>query len=915
VLELGTDVTLNGVNSYTGEYDRNGYNTIDSLNDWSYNYYSAPPIPSGTNVQGKTYVTPATYYKDEYENKIYGFRLNVKNENKMTINNDHRLWISGYNYQGTSHGDTICFSPGSNLVMESNAQLNTCRDGKIIDSNAIITWNPNAFMHIYPNSEIAYWLNNNVINNGGHIEVDENGTFKVNDNSTVTFSGANTYLKLNPNAKVKLGENAKIEFKDGAYLIADQIAFSAIDVSKPATGLYFENSGGLTSITNCTFTNCHTPINIKNNQSNAGVNKVITNNTFTLPGSSSDRCILAENVFSLDVQNNTFNLGTSGIGIFVKNNYNSSNMQGEGNSNLYNLNIRFNTFNYGTISMILASYATALTPYVVDGNNFNNNSYISLLGRMMSGPVKNNTVSGVLSRAFHFYQSDVDLYNNAVNSKKNILAGNMSVVNLSPSRTEEGLVWVAGRNSMTANGEDNIEYNDGNVNLDNGFNSFFRSANCYHLYGNMYTYGNEYYVRNNCFNYSNNPVSYLLNRNGQLVNIIHQQSTYDCSIYPLSPISWVVRDIGYGHFDSIAVTSAPSLPQVTPEELLLSQASINFGTGNYFEAQNNYKTFINNYPESQNTVDCLYNLYVCIEGLDTIGTQASKDIIYGNLLSYLNSKISSGLYSNDFNDVAYNLTLNCSAQIQDYNAACDGFEFLALYHPNPEVRLLASWDYAEVQALLGTGGAISSKEEKMTDKEFLKYRIDRMNIIMKGDPIKEKMKKTYSVASKKKENNTNKKFANLPKEDADKKVIQIKAEETKLINKAINNLRTIKTYTPAEKNRKQLEDLLLSAGISDLNDRNRNTENIIPTNYDLSQNYPNPFNPVTNIKYQLPKDGFVTLKVYDITGREIAKLVNETKQAGSYIVSFDGSKLSSGIYFYRIQAGDFMQVKKMVLVK
>jgi hypothetical protein len=91
--------------------------------------------------------------------------------------------------------------------------------------------------------------------------------------------------------------------------------------------------------------------------------------------------------------------------------------------------------------------------------------------------------------------------------------------------------------------------------------------------------------------------------------------------------------------------------------------------------------------------------------------------------------------------------------------------------------------------------------------------------------------------------------------------------------------------------------------------------NVIPKEYSLSQNYPNPFNPVTNIKYQLPKDGFVTLKIYDITGREIANLVKEYKQAGYYTVSFNGSNFASGVYFYRIQVGDFMQVKKMVLIK
>lgn len=85
--------------------------------------------------------------------------------------------------------------------------------------------------------------------------------------------------------------------------------------------------------------------------------------------------------------------------------------------------------------------------------------------------------------------------------------------------------------------------------------------------------------------------------------------------------------------------------------------------------------------------------------------------------------------------------------------------------------------------------------------------------------------------------------------------------------------------------------------------------------YNLIQNYPNPFNPSTQIKFSILKDGFVTLKVYDILGREIAELVNEEKFAGTYSVSFNASNLASGIYFYSINAGKFNQVKKMILLR
>jgi len=89
----------------------------------------------------------------------------------------------------------------------------------------------------------------------------------------------------------------------------------------------------------------------------------------------------------------------------------------------------------------------------------------------------------------------------------------------------------------------------------------------------------------------------------------------------------------------------------------------------------------------------------------------------------------------------------------------------------------------------------------------------------------------------------------------------------------------------------------------------------IPKEYELYQNYPNPFNPTTNIRFDIPKDILVSIKIYDILGREVKTLVNEFKNAGSYLVSFDGSEFASGVYFYRIQAGSFVNVKRMILIK
>lgn len=87
------------------------------------------------------------------------------------------------------------------------------------------------------------------------------------------------------------------------------------------------------------------------------------------------------------------------------------------------------------------------------------------------------------------------------------------------------------------------------------------------------------------------------------------------------------------------------------------------------------------------------------------------------------------------------------------------------------------------------------------------------------------------------------------------------------------------------------------------------------TEYKLSENYPNPFNPSTIIKYQIPKDGHVILKIYDTLGREVASLVNEFKTAGKYNVTFNASNLASGMYIYRIAANGYTDSKKMILTK
>ncbi len=94
-----------------------------------------------------------------------------------------------------------------------------------------------------------------------------------------------------------------------------------------------------------------------------------------------------------------------------------------------------------------------------------------------------------------------------------------------------------------------------------------------------------------------------------------------------------------------------------------------------------------------------------------------------------------------------------------------------------------------------------------------------------------------------------------------------------------------------------------------------NNNTTIPASYSLSQNYPNPFNPSTEIRYDLPRAGFVKLAVFDVTGKEIETLVNEKQSAGTYEATFNGSQYPSGVYFAKLEAGTYNNIIKMLMIK
>jgi len=148
---------------------------------------------------------------------------------------------------------------------------------------------------------------------------------------------------------------------------------------------------------------------------------------------------------------------------------------------------------------------------------------------------------------------------------------------------------------------------------------------------------------------------------------------------------------------------------------------------------------------------------------------------------------------------------------------------------------------------------------------------------------------------------------NFSKEEESIEIIETKAEAEALFTFDVER------NTPVS--RKDTIDFMITDGMGIMMTKQFIFSYTGPKEFKLEQNYPNPFNPSTTIQYQLPQDARVTLKVYDILGSEVATLVNEEHEAGYKEVQFNGSNLASGMYVYRLQAGDYVSTKKMMLLK
>jgi hypothetical protein len=883
-------------------------------------------------------------YSQVYENNA---RVYVRDSGKLFVKETGTLEIDRYGNVIIESGGRAVLEQNSNVFFHERGEIIVKNGGYLINCGANFTNNNYACILVesggyYGTGEEC---NNSVVHtvdSGAFIVVD-GGTVRLSNRSKLIFDGSESYLEIRPNSTIQFGDSSGIEFRNGAYLKANGAIFCLPDSCTAWNGINFSNSGS-DSIINCTFSNAKTALSFINDEQHKFTNRIIKNCTFSIPTGGDHKGIYGENNYSILVEGNRFNMPAfSGVspldihtGLYLKNVTPSSppEVAGEEGASAtpYSLNIVNNTFRNGSSGIVLANYTSNLLPYYIKGNRFDSldahAATVNIIGMKITGIIKDNVLSSSQSPiGIHLINSSPNLLNNIIVARDvSLHLVGSSYANLAPNIYNNQTYWSGGRNTLSSFLYDNIQLAYmGNAYTDYGRNKFTVSSDsAYHIYGWLDTNVLRYHSRDNCWYTSGTAKIYLRHPGATMpvLSTIYNRGI-DCNSSP-APISWEVDNLGNGIFDSVLVSEDVSDSLPTEEEILIAQCEHYLNEMQMFgEAMISLKYYIDDYPEGEYTNDALMNLYTAYLYLDTSANQNSRNILFGNLINYCEDKVASNLYDTQFEYLAGDVIAMCNFELDNYDDAMNWYEFIALFYPDPDVRLSASWNYAEIEALIGSGSGGGEAELRIKNYELgmksdhEKLELNRLFKAAQDDPVMRKLFRKFELQNKKMSGidiegtNVNKQH------EVESEAQNSKLSEADMLisDKAKKNIFSAGTLQGKEAESDRMRDIVLmlpgarSFGKSIAG-------NVIPLDFALYQNYPNPFNPATKISFDLPQDSKVKLIVYDLLGREVAKLVNnEFKVAGKYTYDFNGSSLASGIYFYRFETKGFTNTKRMMLIK
>ncbi|MBZ0203576.1 MAG: T9SS type A sorting domain-containing protein [Ignavibacteria bacterium] len=886
----------------------------------SCNYLSGPTEPPAENMRidcpDSTYLQVATFKKSDDDGNKYFMIVNRRCAPLQANHNDGERFVrvafdrdspefSGFNIweisDVTPHGSSIG-------AFDKNGY----------DSFVDLGWFKPGEGRLYKISP--------VMKSGGMLVADEvtsNQSFTCKD--TIFNDGHN--ITIGGNTSILFNDTSKIVVNGGSITIGDLETSNTITLGS-ITG----NAWHGLELNNCEVR--------------------IYNTTFTGLANDTTYAINAIDCPVLDVRNCTFNINSNIKGGIKAVYYNEPEID--------NIYIGGNIFNFAgsTLEAVnVSGYAGMTTPLLIENNTISEGNIAILLSGITGGAVKSNALYNN-NIGLSLLTSSVDISGNTIYSEIDnaigiFTAGGIARLNRSAALKLGGLNDI----SNTGTGTNNIKAENGYFIMDVGENLFNISDDqtSYHLSGYFPMGDIELDATINCFklggSQSDPPVNYITwGEQGSQVEFTFSPYLSSCNLN--EQMNFMVLDLGDNIYDTIGTTggeggSHSSKVVVQTPKQMNDSLSIYIRKHDYSNAELKCFEMLNTYPDSILSLGAISKLFLSITASDTsqAGMQELKNYYEGLILANGNNS--------ELVKRANYYIQKCKVHLHDYTSALSGFQQIINQNPYNFEGLQARWDYMATSLLMqGQGGGVSSIGNYELGITNVKSGISDVGfgIANFGNDVGQRHVEPNSEA-----------LSEIPQSGAfdyydiegnDDRSPYTK-EQRQNIRKSINNAFEI-TKSIDEQTIKKLEDNSRSGDITSQKQLNQKRalqqvirtekpknivehmkivqqdiqkvlggevksksgkESSIPLVFSLSQNYPNPFNPVTTIKYALPNDVKVIVKIYDILGREVKTLVNDFQKAGYYDAKFEGSNYASGVYFYRIEAGEFVQSKKMVLVK
>jgi hypothetical protein len=857
----------------------------------------------GTSTESnRAHVTFNSYCNSTFD---AGSILNLGQNSKITLQgNSQMIW---------AHYTFVNGNAGTKIHLLDNSILNNC--GATINHNGLNIHEQGG--HVVFNPDACNW------DNGGLpiIETINNGSYSLSNGSTLTlgancrfvFDGPQAFLKAETGTSIILGPDAALEFINGAYLDADGCTFTSVNSGEIWEGILLDGAGSVTNIRNCTFSDAASSITVTNTICN------IANNTFNISNNSS--CVYginAVNETNITIAGNTFNAGSNSVAECIRFfNYDGDGLPGGGGSSAYTLNIYNNTFNGSVNAIDIQCLTASQLPFYIANNSFYPAGSITSNGIYaynITGNIKNNYFYNANSnKSLTLQFSTVNLFNNTLYSvNQNIWSSNSTLMQMAPVLNAFGQwLWYGGYNSLTSGSLQNIEFRSySNPTIaPNGLNCFTVTTQPNFL-GELCLGTKPYKAYDNFWSPTVSGSTFDITCNSNPVNLTYTPDLSTCSVFdPDGSTGFNVTDLTNGIYDTVYITSGgeggsyPGNLKKTSNsaDILYFEAIQKRKQRDYTSAINKCKVLINEHDTSSYFNSAMSELYLNYLESDTSGNQTITNGLFNNLKTYIEQKMQQYPNNAQFVERAYKYHLMCLVKVKSYTEAIAGYENIMNNHPDPIVRLNASWDRSAVVFMMGQGGSENdnsiksskSRNTKLLDKNPV-HRIAK-DIFREQKVQSEQMEKNISDEQ-------------LNNEDVS--TVVYTKEEKQMLERRIEN------YNPTDKKDfmdKLSKDIKLIEQINTAKNTKKTNANV-PRSFKLHQNYPNPFNPTTTIKYEIPKDAEITIKVYDLLGREVFS-INEYKKAGSYEVKFDGANLASGMYLYSFETNGYKDTKKMVLLK